>query len=93
MRRARLTERDRTMGLSDQAARLEEYHARIERGEADRITPSDVDRIVAKLERKQIRLRQRLQSASTSAERDRRRRKLVKTDQLLDQARWLRTRL
>ena len=81
------------MGLSDQAARLEEYHARIERGEADRITPSDVDRIVAKLERKQIRLRQRLQSASTSAERDRRRRKLVKTDQLLDQARWLRTRL
>jgi hypothetical protein len=81
------------MGLSDQAARLEEYHARIERGEADRITPSDVDRIVAKLERKQIRLRQRLQSASTSAERDRRRRKLAKTDQLLDQARWLRTRL
>ena len=81
------------MGLSDQAARLEEYHARIERGEADRITPSDVDRIVAKLERKQIRLEQRLQSASTSAERDRRRRKLVKADQLLDQARWLRARL
>ena len=81
------------MGLSDQAARLEEYHARIERGEADRITPSDVDRIVAKLERKQIRLRQRLQSASTSAERDRRRRKLDKADQLLEQARWLRTRL
>lgn len=81
------------MGLSDQAARLEEYHARIERGEADRITPSDVDRIVAKLERKQIRLRQRLQSATSTAERDRRRRKLDKADQLLEQARWLRTRL
>lgn len=81
------------MGLSDQAARLEEYHARIERGEADRITPSDVDRIVAKLERKQIRLRKRLQSATSAAERDRRRRKLDKADQLLEQARWLRTRL
>ena len=90
---AGLTERDRIMGLSDQAARLQEYHARIERGDADRITPSDVDRIVAKLERKQVRLRERLQSATSPAERDRRRRKLVKTEELLEQARWLRARL
>jgi hypothetical protein len=81
------------MGLSNQAVRLEEYLARVEQGDANRIMPSDVDRIIAKLERKRQRLLDRMGTATSPAEADRHRRKIVKADELIDRARWLRSRL
>jgi hypothetical protein len=81
------------MGLSNQADRLEEYRTRLETGDADRITRSDVDRIIDKLERKRTRLQERLRVAASPAEAERRRRKLTKAEQLIDHARWLRDQL
>jgi hypothetical protein len=81
------------MGLSNQAVRLEEYLARVEQGDASRIRPADVDRIIGKLERKRQHLLERMEAATSPAEVDRHRRKIFKADELIDRARWLRSRL
>lgn len=81
------------MALSDQAEKLAEYRARLEAGQADRISPEHVDRVIAKLEAKRARLTSKLTAATSDAERERLRRKLAKSEALIEQARWLRSQL
>jgi hypothetical protein len=81
------------MALSDQAEKLAEYRARLEAGHADRISPEHVDRVLGKLEAKRAKLTAKLTASTSEAEHERLRRKLAKSEALIEQARWLRGQL
>lgn len=81
------------MALSDLAEKLAEYRERLDAGEADRIAPAHVDRVIAKLEAKRASLVEKLATAIAESERERLERKRAKAEALIEQAQWLRDRL
>lgn len=81
------------MALSDLAEKLAEYRARLDAGQADRIAPAHVDRVIAKLEAKRAKLLERLATRTADSERERLERKRAKAEALIEQAHWLRDQL
>jgi hypothetical protein len=81
------------MALSDLAEKLAEYRERLDAGQADRIAPAHVDRVIAKLETKRASLVEKLATPIAESERERLERKRAKAEALIEQAQWLRDRL
>jgi len=81
------------MALSDLAKKLADYRARLDAGQADRIAPAHVDRVIRKLEAKRAKLVDELATATAETERERLERKRAKAAALIEQAHWLRDQL
>lgn len=81
------------MALSELTERLAQYKKRLKKGQAQRIKPAHVDKVVRKLQNKRDSTADKLAKASKKSERKRLKHKLAQIDDLIDQARWLRDQL
>ena len=81
------------MGLKKLAARIADYNERLAAGEASRIAPEHVLKVLAKLRRKEADLIETLGATASAEKRDRLTRKLVIAREHIARAEWLLTQI
>lgn len=77
------------MGVKKLAAKVADYKQRLEDGKASKIEPDHVEKVLAKLRRKQADLDQRLAETTGTDERERLERKLAVAKEHIARAEWL----
>ncbi len=77
------------MKLGKSADKLESYNKRLELGEAIKIKPGHVDRIIRKLEDKKQKVRKELDESPKPQKKERLQRKLKTIDEQIERAKWL----
>ncbi|PRY25534.1 hypothetical protein CLV78_102714 [Aliiruegeria haliotis] len=78
------------MALKKTIARLNEYHDRLQGKEAHRIKVSHVDKVIEKLEAKEVDLNRRLEEAKKPGKKERLKAKQKVVRNQIARARWLR---
>lgn len=81
------------MGLQSVVEKLDRYFKRLDRGEAKKIKPSHVARVIRKLERKKAELLEKLAVAGTPDKQQRLHGKIDTVDAQLERAYWLQERI
>lgn len=81
------------MGLKKLSAKLAEYQERLAAGQAKKITPEHVERVLEKLKRKESELLSDLQTETDADKRDELDHKLSVARAHIERAEWLREEL
>ncbi|MCK8463775.1 hypothetical protein MUY35_07930 [Aliiroseovarius sp. S1339] len=77
------------MGLESAVEKLDKYYGRLEKGKAEKIKPSHVEKIMLKLEAKAQSLQAELGETAKETKKQRLERKLEMVREQLERARWL----
>lgn len=77
------------MGLKKLAAKVADYNERLETGQADKIKPEHVQKVLDKLQKKETSLREEVASCKDADRKDRLQRKLDVAQEQIARARWL----
>ncbi|MCK8485068.1 hypothetical protein MUY21_13570 [Aliiroseovarius sp. S2029] len=81
------------MGLESTTEKLDSYFTRLEKGKAQKIKPTHVEKIMKKLEAKATALRSDLEVATKETKKQRLQQKIDLVSEQLDRARWLREQI
>ena len=77
------------MGLSKSIEKLDEYNRRLKSGEADRIKPAHVEKVIHKLAAKKQTLIDEISEATKIEKQERLRQKLETANAQIERAQWL----
>ncbi len=77
------------MGLEKLAAKVVDYNARLERGEASKIKPDDVGKVLGKLKKKAVELEAEIAAAPAEDKKARLQKKLKVAQAHIERAEWL----
>ena len=81
------------MGLERAVEKLDKYFKRLEKGKAQKIKPSHIEKVIRKLEAKAGLLRAELAETDKDSKKQRLERKLEMVQEQQDRARWLETKI
>ena len=81
------------MGLETTIEKLDKYFGRLEKGKAEKIKPSHVDKAIAKLQAKEAALLAEIEETTKSSKAQRLEGKLATVREQLDRAHWLKGKI
>lgn len=77
------------MGLRKLVEKVADYNERLERGQASKIKPSDVQKVLTKLHKKKDELKAEIASSESADKSNRLQRKLGIVSEQIERAEWL----
>lgn len=77
------------MGLEESTKKLDKYYSRLDKGKAQKIKPSHVERVIGKLKAKELSLREELAETTKPSKIDRLNRKIAGVCEQQERAKWL----
>lgn len=77
------------MGIESKVEKLDKYYKRLDKGKAEKIKPSHVEKVIRKLQVKEQLLQEELEETTKEDKKTRLRRKIALVREQQDRARWL----
>ncbi len=77
------------MALSKTVEKLDRYYGRLKNGNAKRIKPAHVEKVIEKLDKRSLDLKEEISETQKDSKKERLERKLQKTQELTARAKWL----
>ena len=77
------------MELKTSTEKLDKYYKRLEQGKTQKIKPSHVEKVISKLQKKELDLLAGIEATTKGDKEKRLKRKLKSTGEQIERARWL----